>query len=102
MANEAIYNLWKEFVNDAKYKEYMQLPTMFEKFVCDLNKLKLYIDENKKRPSCKSKDKIIKSMASWIQHSQTNYSKKTKNMKDEQIYNLWTTFINDAKYKIYF
>ena len=41
-------------------------------------------------------------MASWIGTCQKNYSKKTKNMKDETIYNLWTNFINDSRYKTYF
>ena len=102
MKDETIYKLWTEFINDAKYKKYMQLPTMFEKFVFDLNKLKLYIDTNKQRPSNSSKDKGIKSMGSWIGNCQNNYSNKIHKMKDETIYNLWTDFINDAKYKTYF
>ena len=41
-------------------------------------------------------------MDSWIGKCQENYSKKTQNMKDETIYNLWTEFINDSRYKKYF
>ena len=102
MKDENIYKLWTEFINDSKYKEYMQLPTMLELFNINLNNLKSYIDTNKVRPSTNSKDKTIKSMSKWIGHCQTNYSKKTQNMKDESIYKLWTDFINDEKYKKYF
>ena len=28
MKDETIYKLWTVFVNDSRYKEYMQLPTM--------------------------------------------------------------------------
>ena len=102
MKDETIYKLWTEFINNSRYKKYMQIPTMLEKFILDFNKLKIYIDTNKQRPSVGSKDKDIKSMAKWIGHSQNNYSKKIHNMKNETIYNLWTEFINNDKYKEYF
>ena len=102
MKDENIKKLWEEFINDSKYKEYMQLPTMLELFNIKLNSLKSYIDTNKKRPSEHSEDKDIKCMAKWIQTTQTNYVKKTDKMKDETIYKLWTEFINDSKYKEYF
>jgi len=102
MKDENIYKLWTEFINDEKYKSYMQLPTMLEIFIKRLEKLKIYIDTNKQRPSTHSEDKDIKFKAKWIGTSQTNYSKKIHNMKDENIYKLWTDFINDSKYKEYF
>ena len=95
-----IYKLWTEFINDDKYKQYFI--SQYDKFVIDLNKLKEYIDENKKRPSKNSKDKVIKSMEIWIGTSKKNYSKKQFNMKDENIYKLWSDFINNPKYKDYF
>ena len=102
MKDESIYNLWTEFINDSKYKKYIQLPTMLENFNKYLNDVKIYIDTNKKRPSSESKDKDIKFIARWITTSQYNYDKKKNNMKDKIIYNLWNDFINDDKYEEYF
>ena len=102
MKDENIKKLWEEFINDTRYKEYFQLPTMLELFNINLNKVKKYINTNKERPSQKNKDKTIKSMATWISNCQNNYTKKIQNMKDENIYKLWTDFINDVKYKEYF
>ena len=102
MKDETIYKLWTEFINDKKYKKYIQLPTMLELFNNNLNELKLYIDTHNERPSQSSKNKTIKNIASWIGTCQTNYTKKLQNMKDETIYKLWTEFINDEKYKKYF
>jgi len=100
MQYETIYNLWTEFINDSRYKVYFL--SQYDSFVFDLNKVKTYIDTNKKRPSSTSKDKVIKSMGQWIGTSQKNYAKKLYNMQDETIYNLWTDFINDSRYKVYF
>ena len=80
----------------------MKLQTMLEKFIFDLNKVKIYIDINKKKPVWSNKDKDIKIMSIWIYNCQINYVKKKFNMKDENIRTLWKNFINDDKYKIYF
>ena len=102
MKYENIYELWTNFINDEKYKKYFQLPTILEKFIFDLNKLKIYIDTNKIKPSSKSIDKNIKSLAYWIKNTQTNYIKKKEKMKYDNIRTLWENFINDEKYRIYF
>ena len=102
MKDETIYKLWTEFINDENYKKYIQLPTMLELFNDNLNELKLYIDTHNQRPSKGSPDKTIKSMAQWLNDCQKYYTKKLHNMKDETIYNLWTEFINNEKYKKYF
>ena len=102
MKNETINNLWTEFINDEKYKKYFQLPTILEKFVNDLNKLKNYIDTHNQRPSQNNKDKDIETIGNWLSNSQNNYKKKIHNMKDDRIYKLWTEFINESKYKKYF
>jgi hypothetical protein len=41
-------------------------------------------------------------MGQWIGTQQTNYKKKDNIMKNEEIYDKWTDFINDDKYKKYF
>jgi hypothetical protein len=95
-----IYNKWTEFINDNKYKIYFQ--TNEENFIMNLNNLKKYINENKKRPSQHSKEKNIRMLGQWISHNTTNYKNKQNNMKDEKIYKKWTEFINNDKYKQYF
>jgi len=91
---------WNEFINNIKYKE------LFEdnetKWINKLNEVKLYIDENKKRPPSCHKNKEIRILGSWISNQLLNYKNKNCIMLNEQIYNKWTDFINDNKYKIYF
>ena len=100
MKDKNIYNLWSEFINNDKYKKYFI--SNEDLWKQNLKEVKKYIDENKQKPSSKSKDKNIKFIGSWILTSQKNYSKKINNMKDETIYKLWSDFINDTKYKDYF
>jgi len=100
MLNGKIYNKWNEFINNNKYKKYFQSNKnlWLELF----NKVIQYIDENNKRPSCHNKDKQIKQLGSWIGTQKINYKKKKEIMLNEEIYNIWTEFINDIKYKKYF
>merc|ERR1712127_1129635 len=58
--------------------------------------------DNKKRPSQQDKDKDIKRLGKWIGTQQTTYRTKTWIMANEEIYNLWTGFINDPEYSVYF
>jgi hypothetical protein len=102
MTNINIKNKWIEFINSDKYKKYFILPTIENMFISSLNKVKKYIDENNKRPVCCSEDENIKFLGQWITCQSRNYKKKKFNMKDNNIYNKWTEFINSEKYKIYF
>jgi hypothetical protein len=38
----------------------------------------------------------------WLSHQQQNYKKKEHIMKNNEIYNKWTEFLNDNNYKKYF
>ena len=67
-----------------------------------LERVKLYIDENNKRPSQCNKNKEIKNLGSWISHQIENYNKKEYIMKNEIIYDTWDRFIKNDKYKKYF
>jgi superfamily II DNA or RNA helicase len=67
-----------------------------------LSKVKKYMDDNKKRPSSLDKNKDIKTQGSWICRQLKNYSKKENIMRNTEIYDMWTKFINDSKYKEYF
>ena len=73
---------------------------MEELFDMYLNKLKIYIDINKNRPSYSDKDKNIVKLAKWHNNQSNNYIKKIENMKNNNIYKKWTDFNN--KYGIYF
>jgi superfamily II DNA or RNA helicase len=96
MKYDEIYNKWIEFMD--KYKKYF----MDEKEIW-FNRLILveqYINENKKRPSQYDKNNEIKLLGLWVCHQIQNYKKQKGIMKDDEIYNKWTEFMN--KYKEYF
>ena len=73
-----------------------------ERWKKNLDKLKKFIDDNKKTPSQGSKNKDNKILASWLNNQKINYKKKRNIMKDEIIYKQWTDFITDKKYSKYF
>ena len=96
MKDENIYSKWTQFMND--YQEYF-LNTC-DKWYNYLNKVKKYIDKNKKKPKESDKDKEIKKLRRWISIQQSNYKKKKETMKYENIYCEWTKFTNE--YQQYF
>jgi len=100
MSNPEIYNLWIEFINNEKYKSYFM--SNEDIWYYQFNELKKYIDANKRRPSQHNKNNNIKKLAKWISHQSLNYSKQKNSMSNQEIYKLWTEFINDKKYKPYF
>jgi superfamily II DNA or RNA helicase len=104
MKNDEIYNEWNEFINDDKYRGYFKSYNMSykQKWFNRSDELKKFIDENKKRPSDRSKNKDEKTLAKWIQNQITNSQKRTYIMKDDEIYNKWNELINNDKYREYF
>jgi HKD family nuclease len=100
MKDNNIRNKWKQFIDDIKYKQYFL--SNEEEWDIKLEEVKKYIDDNKKKPAEKSKDKIIKQLGSWISRQQNIYAKEQYIMKDENIRNRWKQFIEDPKYKQYF
>ena len=100
MKNEEVYKEWTKFTNEDNYKEYFQ--SNEEIWNETFNMVKLYIDSNNKRPSKDDKNLNIKKIGSWICNQQKNYKKKERIMKNNEIYNKWTDFLNDDKYKQYF
>ena len=100
MKNENIVKSWESFVTDDKYSEYFEdKDTLWYK---SLDKVKLYIDTNKKRPSTTDKDTDAKQLAKWISHQLTNYKTKKDIMKNENIVKSWESFVTDDKYSEYF
>ena len=100
MSNEEIYNKWTEFINDNKYKKYFIDNETYWNIKLEL--VKKYINENNKRPNTKDKNNEYYTLTNWLSIQSNNYKNKNDIMKNENIYNKWTEFINDEKYKIYF
>jgi hypothetical protein len=99
MKNEDIYKEWTKFIKDYEYYFLSEK----ELWYITLEQVKKYMDDNNKRPSSHDKDDHIKYLGSWFTSTQPqNYSKKDKIMENIEIYNEWTKFINDEKYKKYF
>jgi len=92
MLNNIIYNEWKNFINDRKYKKYFIIHV--EKWYNDFIKLKNFIDLNNKSPSKET------NLGKWLQSQKNNYRTKKNNMLlDENVFNTWKKFINDDNYK---
>ena len=100
MKNEDIYNKWTEFINSNKYKIYFE--DYLITWINNLEKVKTYIDKNNMRPTSCNENIDIKSLGSWILLQISTHKNKKAIMKNEEIYNKWTNFINDDKYKKYF
>jgi len=101
MKNYEIYNKWTEFITSEKYRKYFM--SNIDEWNYNLLELKKYIDENCKRPSShNNKDKYIKTLGQWISYQQSNYKSKEYIMKNSDIFNKWTEFINSEKYKKYY
>ena len=100
MKNDDIYNLWVDFIEDNKYKKYFI--TNEEEWKLNLEQVKKYINDNNEKPIETNKNQYIRKMGRWINTQKQKYKLKKEIMKNDEIYNLWTDFINDDKYKKYF
>jgi len=92
--------IWTEFINNNEYNKYFI--TSEEKWTNIFNEVKKYINENNTRPSCHSQNNNIKRLGAWIISQQCKYKTNKEIMKNEEIYNKWTEFINDPQYSKYF
>ena len=100
MSNPEIKQLWKNFINDAGYKDHFL--SYVENWNNQLDKVKNYIDTNNQRPSNHSNDTEIKTLGKWIRNQQINYTNNIKNMKNYEIRKVWENVINDVGYKTFF
>jgi hypothetical protein len=91
-----------EFRYNMIYDKFGVLQNSTEIWEQKLNEVKKYIDENQKRPSAVDKDKNVRFIGEWIRRQLFNYKRKIKNMRQKDIYDKWTAFVNDEKYKKYF
>ena len=55
MKDEEIYSIWTQFINNPRYSKYFK--SNQEVWKETLQKLIKFIDNNKKKPTCKSKNK---------------------------------------------
>lgn len=96
MSNEIIYNDWSNIITCDKYRHLFT--TYEEDWLVNFNKLKTYINENNCLPS-KSKDK---SFYGWISTQIQNYKKNVGVIKKPHLNKMWSTFMNDNKYRQHF
>ncbi len=90
MKNKEIYNKWAIFKE--KYIKYFQ--SNYENWNDMLNNIEKFIINNKKRPFANSKNKEEKKMGHWLSTQQKNHKNKENVMKNQEIYDSWTIFIN--------
>jgi len=100
MSNVIYYNTWEQFINHDKYKKYFV--SNVDQWYENMKLVQQYINKHNKRPSTENKDKNIKQLGQWIYSQIQNYKNKENIMKNIEIYDKWTEFINNQKYKKYF
>ena len=98
MKNEEIYNKWTDFINNPKYMKYFQSNKNIWNYTLKL--VIEYIDHNGAKPNQRSDDINIHKLAIWLILQKRNYKNKNKIMKNEEIYNKWTNFINNPQYRM--
>jgi len=100
MKNINIYNEWTNFINNSKYKNYFASNEYY--WFQTLNELINYINTNNKTPSKGSENTIERKLGGWLSLQKRKYKSKKQIMSNQNIYNEWTNFINNKKYKKYF
>ena len=98
MLSETRYRIWSQFKEE--YKEYFIDDE--EKWIDTLDKLKTFIDENKRKPIPLDRHKNKNTeyseenkLGEWVSGNQKCFNKKTFGMKNISRYNLWKTFLCD-------
>ena len=90
MKNNKIKSIFTEFIQN--FKEYFISNN--DKWTNNLEKVKKYIDENKKRPNCNDKNIDIKFLGHWLCHQTKNYK---QNIMEDNLFNKFTEFITEYK-----
>ena len=94
MSDPLIYNEWAQFINNYEYY-FLSNEKAWQK---KLDSVIEYIRTNQKRPSSSDRKTNIKALSVWICTQQSNYKTKSCIMKNKEIYDKWTQFINTQKY----
>jgi superfamily II DNA or RNA helicase len=95
MKNKNIRKEWENFLD--KYKNLFLSNT--EKWLCMLQKIKKYIDDYNKIPFRHDEIDDNKIMGRWIDKTKRDHDLKINVMKNNEIYNKWTEFVSNVKYK---
>jgi hypothetical protein len=89
MKNDDIYNKMTEFLELNK----QHLLSNEEIWNDNLIKVQNFINNNNKTPSHGDKNKDIKFLGSWLFNQKYNYKNKEYIMKNDDIYNTFTEFL---------
>jgi len=89
-------NTWKDFTE--KYNNFIAEKDI--KWYNYLDTVKLWIDDNNRKPYKRSKDIIEKKMGQWLEAQRANYIKNIGPIKDIDKRNAWIQFMKE--YKDYF
>jgi hypothetical protein len=96
MKEEIYSNKWIQFKQ--KYYIYLRSPT--ELWFDTLNEVKIYINNNKIKPSHKSDDNNIRQLSGWLYSQRKNHNTNEHSMKKDNIKQAWELFMNE--YQQYF
>ena len=93
LKNEKNRKIWKSFVKD--YSQYIISDD--EKWCNTLERAKIWIDVNKKRPKGNSKNIDEKSIGQWVNKQILCYKNYDRALRDEKKRELWSKFILSYK-----
>ena len=101
MQDPTYHKKWEHFKNDPKYKPIYNrnINITISLWNENFTKFKEYIDKNNKIPNRSSNIKEERILVKWLDHQKQNYKYKKGAMNLQCLYNTWTEFINDDKYK---
>ena len=97
ITNDNIDDSIFECINNKIYSS-MDIPLDKNKlWIMHFNEVVKFIDENKYKPSYNDENINIKKLGKWIFDQNYYYNKKLHLMKNDEIYKLWTDFIETNK-----
>jgi hypothetical protein len=96
MKNDCQYDVWTKFIEE--YSEYFV--SNEDMWNTNFDKLKAFIEENKKTPTTISRDKDEKVLGRWLSTQNKCYKDKTFGMKNDERYDVWFKFLE--QYNEYF
>lgn len=100
MKNNDIYNEWHNFINSVQYRQYFM--SSEDIWYQTYSSVIEYINKNGKKPPSCDKNKDVKYMGCWIKNQISNYKNRLGLMKNDDIYNQWSSFIDSDKYRQHF
>lgn len=99
VSNKLTYKKWQDFITSDKYKIFFM--NNAEIWNDNLEKVKNYINLNKRKPNSHDKNIESKKLGTWIE-TQLNRIKEGEIDKKTETNNKWNEFIESDEYKQYF